>query len=90
MDTRAALFEQYGPLITYAELAKLLDRSCIGLRNSLSRRDTEISKLLGVAKVRVGRRVYFRTAQIADVLERQEAAAEAEELVSHQEAAGEG
>ncbi len=70
MDTRTALFEQYGPLLTYRQLAKILDRSSGGLKASMSKRGSEASRLLGSAKLRIGGRVYFRTEHIGEVLER--------------------
>ena len=50
-----------------AQLAKVLDRSAEGLRVSL-RNDTEWARQLNAAKMKLGRRVYFRTSQIAEVL----------------------
>jgi len=44
-----------------------LDRSAEGLRVSL-RNDTEWARQLNAAKMKLGRRVYFRTAEIAKFL----------------------
>ena len=67
MHIEEALTGQYGPLLSMAQLAKVLDRSAEGLRVSL-RNDTEWAKQLNAAKMKLGRRVYFRTSQIAEVL----------------------
>ena len=67
MHIEEALTGQYGPLLRMAQLAKVLDRSAEGLRVSL-RNDTEWAKQLNAAKMKLGRRVYFRTAEIAKFL----------------------
>jgi hypothetical protein len=50
------------------ELAKILDRSPEGLRISL-RSSGEWVKQINAARLRLGRRVYFRTSEIANVLD---------------------
>lgn len=67
MHIEEALTGQYGPLLSMAQLAKVLDRSAEGLRVSL-RNDTEWARRLNAAKMKLGRRVYFRTAEIAKFL----------------------
>ena len=67
MQIEEALTNQYGPLMSVAMLAKVLDRSAEGLRISL-RADSAWSKPINAAKLKLGRRVYFRTAEIAVVL----------------------
>lgn len=67
MHIEEALTGQYGPLLSIAQLAKVLDRSAEGLRVSL-RNDTEWARQLNAAKMKLGRRVYFRTAEIAKFL----------------------
>lgn len=67
MHIEEALTGQYGPLLSMAQLAKVLDRSAEGLRVSL-RNDTEWAKQLNATKMKLGRRVYFRTAEIAKFL----------------------
>ncbi|WP_426148747.1 DNA-binding protein [Polaromonas sp. DSR2-3-2] len=67
MQIEEALTNQYGPLMSVAMLAKVLDRSVEGLRISL-RTDSAWSKPINAAKLKIGRRVYFRTAEIAVVL----------------------
>ncbi|MCG9024491.1 DNA-binding protein [Laribacter hongkongensis] len=67
MQIEEALTKQYGPLLSIAQLAKVLDRSAEGLRISL-RFDSDWSRPINAAKLKLGRRVYFRTAEIAKVL----------------------
>jgi len=67
MKIEEALTKQYGPLLSVAQLAKVLDRSAEGLRISL-RTESDWSKSINAAKLKLGRRVYFRTAEIALVL----------------------
>lgn len=67
MQIEEALTKQYGPLLSVAQLAKVLDRSKEGLRISL-RTESDWSRPINAAKLKLGRRVYFRTAEIAQVL----------------------
>lgn len=71
MQIEEALTKQYGPLLSVAQLAKVLDRSAEGLRISL-RTESGWSKPINAAKFKLGRRVYFRTAEIAIVLSAQQ------------------
>jgi hypothetical protein len=61
------LTREYGPLLSVAQLAKILDRSIEGTRIAL-RAESEWAKPINAAKLKLGRRVYFRTAEIAKVL----------------------
>lgn len=67
MHIEETLTKQYGPLMSIAQLAACLDRSAEGLRISL-RTESEWSKSINATKLKLGRRVYFRTAEIAQVL----------------------
>jgi hypothetical protein len=67
MTTEQALLEKYGPLLSVAHLAKILDRSAEGLRISL-RTPSEWSTKINQCKLKLGRRVYFRTAEISMIL----------------------
>lgn len=67
MQIEEALTAQYGPLLSIAQLAQVLDRSAEGLRISL-RADAEWSRKINAARLKLGKRVYFRTADIAKVL----------------------
>lgn len=67
MQIEEALTKEYGPLMSVAQLAKVLSRSAEGLRISL-RTESDWSKPINAARLKLGRRVYFRTAEVANVL----------------------
>lgn len=60
-------FAKYGPLITLAQLAGVLNRSPEGLRISLRGSDA-FSKKVNESRVKLGRRVYFSVPKIAKIL----------------------
>lgn len=62
------LLQNYGVLMTTENLAAVLKRSPDGLRVSLYS-DTDITRTLGHARIKIGRHVFFRTHQVAHVLE---------------------
>lgn len=70
METSERLVARFGELMTYPQLAELLKRSAVGLRYSLSKRDSAFSRELLTARVKLGRRVYFRTDVIASIVDR--------------------
>jgi hypothetical protein len=67
VSTAEILITQYGPLLTLAQLAKILDRSAEGLRISL-RSQSEFSCRVNEARIRLGRRVYFSNVKIAAII----------------------
>lgn len=67
MSTAEILVSQYGPLLTLGQLAKILDRSAEGLRISL-RSQSDFARKVNATRVRLGRRVYFSSTKIADVI----------------------
>lgn len=67
MSVEDYLVERFGLLMSISDLADLLGRSPDGVRVSLYT-DTEVSRKLKPTMVKVGRRVYFRTLQVKDVL----------------------
>jgi hypothetical protein len=67
VSTAEILITQYGPLLTLAQLAKILDRSTEGLRISL-RSESEFSCRVNGARIRLGRRVYFSSVKIAVII----------------------
>ena len=67
MTIEENLFKQFGPLIPLAGLARLLDRSPEAIRMFL-RSQSPLGEQINSAKLKVGRRLYFRTAEIAVVL----------------------
>ena len=68
MTTEEALIKQYGILISMKDCADLLGRSCEGLRVTLCR-DNALSKKINSAKVKVGRRVMFKSSAIAQIID---------------------
>lgn len=73
MKTSERLVARFGELMTYPQLAELLKRSVTGLRYSMSRQDSEFSRELMAARVKLGRRVYFRADQVAEIVDRRRA-----------------
>jgi hypothetical protein len=67
-STENYLLDKFGPLLSLAQLAGLLDRSPDGFRLSLVS-DTEMAKKFNPARKKIGRRVYFRAVVIAQVLD---------------------
>ncbi len=65
--TEDTLIGRYGPLMNMAQLASILDRSPEGLRVTLRSTGEWVEKI-NATRLRLGRRVYFRTSEIADVL----------------------
>ncbi|MDA7087674.1 DNA-binding protein [Pseudomonas sp. SA3-5] len=64
-DSETILLAQFGsPLLTLAQVAKILDRSPDGLRITLSG-DSDLARRLKPAKKRIGRRVLFSVAELA-------------------------
>ena len=68
MNTEQVLLEKYGPLMTLVQLAEVLGRSPDGLRLSL-RQDNDLSRRLVSEKKKLGRRVYFRAAGVARLID---------------------
>jgi hypothetical protein len=71
MDLAENLVKNSGPLLTICQLARILDRSPEGLRVSL-RKTTPWVQRINATRLRLGRRVYFRTAEIAAILSEKE------------------
>ncbi|AEA71607.1 Hypothetical protein PSEBR_m1608 [Pseudomonas brassicacearum subsp. brassicacearum NFM421] len=67
MTTEEYMLDRFGPLMSIADLASLLGRSPDGVRVALYS-NTDVSRKLNPAMVRVGRRVYFRTLQVSQAL----------------------
>ncbi|EQB1482441.1 DNA-binding protein [Escherichia coli] len=68
MTIEDALLNRFGPLLSLSQLATILDRSPDGLRISL-RSNNDWANQINSARLKIGRRVYFRTGQIAEILE---------------------
>ncbi len=67
MSIEETLVVQYGPLLIITQLAKVLNRSPEGLRISLRSGNDWVSQI-NSWRLRLSRRVYFRTSQIAGIL----------------------
>jgi hypothetical protein len=67
MTIEEILIQRFGPLLSLANLAVILDRSPDGLRVSLSSGSVWASRV-NRARLKIGRRVYFRTSQVAEIL----------------------
>ena len=63
----SSLVKRYGPLMNLTQQATMLDRSPDGLRITL-RSSGEWVARINASRLRLGRRVYFRTAEIAEIL----------------------
>lgn len=61
------LTDKYGVLMTIENLAEVLNRSKNGLRITLQQ-DNEMSRLFNQARQKFGRRVYFNTPEVAQIL----------------------
>lgn len=62
------LYEKYGPLMSMDALAQTFDRSKEGLRVSLTTK-SDFSIAINAAKTKCGRRVYFRSRMIAEIID---------------------
>jgi hypothetical protein len=72
MDTTAKhLMDRFGPLMNFDQLSGVLHRTRDGLRISL-RRNSAYAQQLNSARIKIGRRVYFRTVEIARLLDGEE------------------
>lgn len=68
MNIEQILIDRYGALLTLPQLAETLKRSPDGLRLSL-RASTEFSAKMNATRIKLGRRVYFRTPDVAKLIE---------------------
>jgi len=67
MTAEETLIEQYGRLLSINQLPGILDRSPDGLRTTLRSSGEWVNKF-NAARLRSGRRLFFRTVEVADVL----------------------
>ena len=68
MTIEEILVKEYGPLMSLSELAMILDRTPAGLRSSLRSSGDWIDGI-NAARLRLGRRIYFKTSEIANLLD---------------------
>ena len=66
--TEEMLVHRYGVLLSLNDCAALLNRSVQGLRVTLNT-DSELSRKLKPARIKLGRRVMFRAVEVARVLD---------------------
>jgi hypothetical protein len=64
MTMEESLIDRFGPLIPLAGLASLLDRTPEAARMFL-RSNSDLAQQLNTTKVKVGRRLFFRTTDVA-------------------------
>jgi hypothetical protein len=62
-----SMMQQYGPLLSITQLAAILDRTPEGLRITLRSSGEWVNKI-NSTRLQLGRRVYFRTSEIAELL----------------------
>ncbi|MNQ89622.1 hypothetical protein D3C85_1049350 [compost metagenome] len=67
--TTEILTQQYGVLMTHEQLSTVMHRSTEGMRLSLSQNTSEWAKRVNAAKRKIGRRVLFRTVDIAQIVD---------------------
>lgn len=75
MSTEDFLLKNHGPLMTTKQLSDCLGRSAEGLRVSL-RRECDWTRQVNAARVKFGRRVYYRTIEIAKLIDGVESTAQ--------------
>jgi hypothetical protein len=67
--THKTLLDNYGLLLNFDQLAKILQRKPDGLRMSLQSPSSAWAREISAARVRIGRRVLFDTASVAKVID---------------------
>ncbi len=67
--TYKTLTERWGVLLDYQALSSVMHRSPDGLRLSLAQNRSDWARQINSTKVKIGRRVLFRTAQIAQLID---------------------
>lgn len=67
MTIEENLVTRFGPLMPLAGLATVLDRSPEAVRMFL-RSNSDLAQYINKTKLKVGRRLYFRTSEVAYVL----------------------
>ena len=70
-STQKTLVDKFGVLLNYAQLAEVLRRRPDGLRLSLYTSKSEWVQRICAARVKIGRRVLFDTAEIGKLIDEQ-------------------
>lgn len=70
MTTEEFLYRKYGgsPLLSFSQVAEILHRSPEGLKITL-RTNCELANQLKPNRVKIGRRVYFKVSDIANLID---------------------
>lgn len=68
MTTEEVLVHKFGPLLTLAQVAAILDRSPDGLRITI-RANNLLGRQLCAARVKIGRRLHFKAKAIASLVD---------------------
>jgi hypothetical protein len=69
LNLAQSMFDKYGPLLTIDQLAQILDRTVNGVRVALGEQRPEpYAQQLNAHKVHIGRRVYFKTLGVAQLI----------------------
>ncbi|MCL2307224.1 MAG: DNA-binding protein [Proteobacteria bacterium] len=59
----------FAPLMTSAQVAEILGRTQSGLRYTLYRNASDFARALNRAKIKMGRRVMFLTAEVLNLID---------------------
>ena len=65
------LLERYGPLMTLAHVTEVLHGTPSGIRMVIARRHGALATALGEARRKFGRRVFFDTRRVAEVIDQE-------------------
>ena len=65
------LLERYGPLMTLAHVTEVLHGSPTSIRMIIARRHGPLAVALGNARRKFGRRVFFDTRRVAEVIDQE-------------------
>lgn len=73
MSTEELILSRYNgaPLLSLEQLAELLHRSKDGLRITLSS-DSDLSRRIRPCRIKIGRRMYFKTTEVARLIDESE------------------
>ena len=69
------LLTHYGPLMTLKHVAEVMHSTPNGVRMAIARRRQPFAEVLSGARRQLGRRVYFETRRVAEVIDQDATAA---------------
>ena len=67
--TTEILTQKYGVLMNYEQLSAVMHRSAKGIRLSLAHSNSEWARRTNLSKRKIGRRVLFKTSDIASIID---------------------